>query len=530
MRTSTPAVQDRDLVPRVPNILSIAGSDPSGGAGIQADIKSIAASGGFALTAVTALTAQNTLGVTGVHTPPPAFLRQQLDAVGCDIRIDAVKIGMLGSAAIARTVIEWLDAEPQGTVVLDPVMVATSGARLLDEEARHAVLDLARRCSLVTPNIPELAVLVGAPPARSWSEALAQGALLATRLGTLVLVKGGHLTGERCPDALVPPAGPDDVVVFDGVRVDTRNSHGTGCSLSSAIATRYAVTGSWTRAVSEAKSWLEGALRTSGVLAVGAGSGPVNHFHAMSAPPSPERFTDRAWRESGGIRAEILGLPFVVALQEGTLPAADFAYYLHQDALYLREYSAVLALAAAAAGSEEEQLFWLSAATTCLSTEAELHRTWSARQTGGTQDDVGVGPVTRAYCYHLRATAAGGSYGELVAAVLPCFWLYAAVGEHILAATAGAGPEGGGPAGPDHPYAAWIDTYADPDFAAATTRARDLADRAYRTASATEREAMLQAFHWSSRYERDFFDAPRIHGRQGALTARPDLREDAVLT
>ncbi len=516
--------------PRIPNILSIAGSDPSGGAGIQADIKSIAASGGFAMAAVTALTAQNTLGVTGVHTPPSPFLRQQLDAVSSDITIDAVKIGMLGSAEIACSVAEWLDAVQPPAVVLDPVMVATSGARLLDEDAVRAVLDLARRASLVTPNIPELAVLLGTEPAESWTVALQQGAVLAARIGTRVLVKGGHLTGERCPDALVPPTGAEDTVVFDGARVPGAGSHGTGCSLSSAIATRYAVTGSWTTAVQEAKSWLEGALRTSHLLSVGSGSGPVNHFHALADPDLQERFTDRAWRESAAIRAEILALPFITGLTGGTLPPSDFAYYLRQDALYLREYSAVLARTAAAAPGEEEQLFWLSAASSCLVTEAELHRTWLAREAGSEPADEGAGPVTRAYCDHLRATAGTGSYGELVAAVLPCFWLYAAVGEHILSSVIGgtSGGRGGSPAG--HPYAEWIATYVDPEFAAATSRVRDLADQAYRRASRAEREAMLLAFRWSALYERDFFDAPRIHAGSAAPGRAADLREDTVLT
>lgn len=507
--------------PRIPNVLSIAGSDPSGGAGIQADIKAISASGGYAMAVLTALTAQNTRGVTGVHTPPVAFLRQQLDAVAGDVVIDAVKIGMLGSGAVARCVAEWLDDVRPPGVVLDPVMVATSGARLLDDDAVRAVLDLARRASLVTPNIAELAVLAGADEAASWSEALEQGRALATRLGTRVLVKGGHLPGDRCPDALISPSAHlTDAVVLDGPRIATANTHGTGCSLSSAIATRYALTADWSRAVGEAKTWLEGSLRASDRLEVGTGSGPVHHFHATD-PGAQERFTDLAWRQSAAIRQEILALPFIAGLTDGRLPATDFAYYLQQDALYLREYCSVLARTAAMAPSDDEQLFWLSAATSCLQTEAELHRTWLAREAGARFGEGVAGPATRAYCDHLTATAARGSYEELVAAVLPCFWLYADVGDRIRGAAHGGGGSG-------HPYADWIATYADPGFTAATKRAKGIADEAHRRSSATGRRAMLASFQQSAAYERDFFDAPRAH-RSAAPQAAPDLREDAVL-
>ncbi|MEC5199884.1 hydroxymethylpyrimidine/phosphomethylpyrimidine kinase [Arthrobacter sp. PL16] len=516
---------------RIPNILSIAGSDPSGGAGIQADIKSISANGGYALAVVTALTAQNTLGVTGVHTPPVEFLRRQLDAVSDDVALDAVKIGMLGSADVARCVAQWLDDVLPAVVVLDPVMVATSGARLLDDDAVRAVVDLAARASLVTPNIAELAVLVGAEPAASWPEALHQGEVLAALLGTRVLVKGGHLPGERCPDALIPgpqgPGEPEQTVVVDGRRVDTENAHGTGCSLSSAIATRYAVTADWPEAVREAKFWLEGALESSCSLDVGRGSGPVHHFHSMPEPRHHQLFTDLAWRDTAAIRRDVLGLPFVAGLTDGSLRPADFAYYLQQDALYLREYSGVLARTAALAPADDERLFWLRAATSCLETEAELHRTWLTREAGTRFGEGSADPVTRAYCDHLMATAARGSYAELVAAVLPCFWLYAVVGDYVQEQVRDEGVE----RGPDgvHPYAQWIATYADPGFAEATAQAKRVADRAHRCASPTERAAMLRAFHWSSVYERDFFDAARSSRMRAGSLRAADLREGAVL-
>ena len=181
-------------------MLAIAGSDPSGGAGIQADLKSIAANGGYGMAAITALTAQNTQGVRAVHVPPAAFLTAQLDAISDDIGIDAVKIGMLGDAAVIDAVRSWLEKVRPAVVVLDPVMVATSGDRLLQESAEAALQALLPLADLITPNLAELAILLKEPVAADWAEALAQGKRLAALTGTTVLVKGGHLQGGRPGD------------------------------------------------------------------------------------------------------------------------------------------------------------------------------------------------------------------------------------------------------------------------------------------------------------------------------------------
>ena len=240
-----------------PRVLSIAGSDPSGGAGIQADLKSIAAHGGYGMAAITALTAQNTRGVSGVHVPPVEFLRQQLETVSSDVAIDAVKIGMLGDAAVINEVRTWLAKVRPAVVVLDPVMVATSGDRLLRESAEAALRDLLPMADLITPNLPELAMLLGEPEAEDWPAALDQGKRLAGECGNTVLVKGGHLPGAQCPDALINTSGllRQDVIEVGGPRVQTRNSHGTGCSLSSALATVQARTGDWEASLREVKPW-----------------------------------------------------------------------------------------------------------------------------------------------------------------------------------------------------------------------------------------------------------------------------------
>lgn len=198
------------FIPReVPRVLSIAGTDPTGGAGLQADLKSIAAAGGYGMAVVTALVAQNTCGVRSVHTPPLSFLQEQFDAVTDDVVIDAVKIGMLGDTAITQLVSEWLQQVKPPVVVLDPVMVATSGDRLLTAEAEEAMRGLVETAgdvadlAVVTPNVPELAVLAGEGRAESLGEALAQGERVLATTQAAVLVKGGHLESETMTDTLL---------------------------------------------------------------------------------------------------------------------------------------------------------------------------------------------------------------------------------------------------------------------------------------------------------------------------------------
>jgi hydroxymethylpyrimidine/phosphomethylpyrimidine kinase len=266
--------------------LAVAGSDPSGGAGIQADLKTFSALGVYGMAAITSLTAQNTREVTAVHTPPAAFVAAQLDALAADVTIDTVKIGMVADGDVAVVVAAWLRGQRPPVVVLDPVMVATSGSRLLEPSAVEVVRDeLVPLADLVTPNLPELAVLIDAEPATTWADALAHGRELAARAGVAVLVKGGHLGGELSPDALVQPGtGPGKVpavVELTAERVPTRHTHGTGCSLSSALAALRPASSGWAEAARAAKGWLTGALRAADLLEVGGGHGPVHHFHAV---------------------------------------------------------------------------------------------------------------------------------------------------------------------------------------------------------------------------------------------------------
>ncbi|MFW5419721.1 bifunctional hydroxymethylpyrimidine kinase/phosphomethylpyrimidine kinase [Nocardiopsis sp. CNT-189] len=261
------------------NILSIAGTDPSGGAGIQADLKAFSALGGYGTTVVTALVAQTTTGVAAVHPVPPEFVTRQLTTLLDDVRIDAVKIGMLADTGVIEAVGAALDAYRLRNVVLDPVMVAKSGDRLLAAEAIEALRTvLLPRADLVTPNLPEAADLLGEDEAADLEEMEEQARRLLKLGPARVLLKGGHLSGGDSTDLLVEPDAA--AVPFTAERVPTRNTHGTGCTLSSAIAALLPQRAGVAEAVRDAKSYLTEALRRADELEVGRGMGPVHHFHA----------------------------------------------------------------------------------------------------------------------------------------------------------------------------------------------------------------------------------------------------------
>lgn len=539
---------------RVPRVLSIAGTDPSGGAGIQADLKSIAASGGYGMCVTTSLVAQNTCGVREVFTPPLEFLTAQLAAVFDDVTVDAVKIGMLGDADTIRTVRTWLSEHPVPVVVLDPVMIASSGDRLLQAEAEQALRDLVPLVNVITPNIPELAVLCEKEPAQTFDEAHEQAANLAAATGTTVIVKGGHLCGQDAGNTAVFPDGTCAHVRTP--RLDSRNTHGTGCSLSSSLATRLGVellqhaevaehtaeqsvlTSEDThRALQWSTRWLHESIAAGAGLQVGSGEGhgPVDHAArarrleaAASAYPwhhllattdsegntldgtSPERllpvspvpageavvkpagpWTAALWAAGGETWHQILDLPFVRALGDGTLDEDLFAFYLDQDALYLRDYSRALATLSARADTAEAQVHWAAGAHEAIAAESQLHEGWLANRArlGGPS------PITMGYTNFLRASAAGDDYVVGAAAILPCYWLYEEVGA-VLSSQNHA----------DHPYAEWLSMYGGEEFAAEVERSLAEVERAFETASPAQRVRAARAYLSACVYEREFFD------------------------
>ncbi len=258
--------------------LTIAGSDSSGGAGIQADIKTMTAHGVYAMSAITALTAQNTTGVYGILEVTPEFLANQLDCIFTDIFPDAVKTGMVSSPALIEVIADKLTAYHARNLVVDPVMVATSGARLITEDSVRLLTEkLFPLAALITPNIPEAAALTG-HTITTPSEMIAAAEQLYEHYGCAVLLKGGHRTNTA--NDLLYISG--NTVWFKGRRINTPNTHGTGCTLSSAIASNLACNQSLTNAIRNAKTYLSSALEAG--LNLGKGSGPLNHaFHIMES-------------------------------------------------------------------------------------------------------------------------------------------------------------------------------------------------------------------------------------------------------
>ncbi|MFM9849963.1 MAG: bifunctional hydroxymethylpyrimidine kinase/phosphomethylpyrimidine kinase [Hyphomicrobiaceae bacterium] len=272
-------------IAKIPIALTIAGSDSSGGAGIQADLKTFSAFGVYGASVLTALTAQNTRGVQGVEPVRPEFVTAQLASVLDDLDVRAIKTGMLANSAIVSAVAKALGAVPAIPVVVDPVMVATSGDRLLTPDAVAAYkAELFPLATLVTPNLPEAAALLGVSAAATEDEAIAQARAIVTFGSRAVLVKGGHGHGAEAVDILV---GGDAVVRLAAPRIETRHTHGTGCTLSAAIAALLARGEGLEAAVRTAKDYVSAAIAAGQELGVGHGSGPVDHLYAIRRGPPP---------------------------------------------------------------------------------------------------------------------------------------------------------------------------------------------------------------------------------------------------
>ncbi len=262
-------------------VLTIAGSDSGGGAGIQADIKTISALGGYAASAVTAVTVQNTLGVTAVHPIPINIIREQIDAVLSDIGADAIKIGMLHSAEVVAMIIECLDHYKIQNVVIDPVMVSTSGHKLIEDSAIELLrAELLPRARIITPNIPEAEILLGGVAIDKQDQLFDLAKSLSPNSTCSVLLKAGHLTEDTLTDIFYN-AEDDTITPLSSNRLSTPNTHGTGCTLSSAVATCLALGMPPTKAVIAAKEYINSAIISGAEYTIGDGHGPVDHFHRL---------------------------------------------------------------------------------------------------------------------------------------------------------------------------------------------------------------------------------------------------------
>jgi hydroxymethylpyrimidine/phosphomethylpyrimidine kinase len=484
--------------------LTIAGTDPSGGAGLQADLKTFSAFGAYGMSALTSVIAQNTQGVQAIEPVSAQMLDAQLTSISDDISIDTVKIGLLASFENVQVVKNWLKKVRPKFTVLDPVIVATSGDLLLGLDATSSILDLAKDVDLITPNLPELAALLNisdstqkVQEARTWDEALTQAHTLAKHIGTTVYMKSGHLgadTLRASVDAIVYHDGR--VSEIPGHWVDTQNTHGTGCSLSAALAVLYSETKSIEVAARVAKVWLTKALSTGAMLEVGTpnrGHGPIDHLAVVS----PTVFMTRARRITLDIEDQLDDLEFLNTLANGTLDHAKFAFYLTQDNIYIVDYCKLYQRAAMLAPSPEDRAFLETVAGSGVSEELEMHNQWL--KDNGFSDVLKSTPaaskVTAQYIEHMNSCADLG-FEILIASLLPCAFLYLEIGKALVKKSQKTS---------DNIYAPWIETYSAPEYSALVDGLVDIANYAEAQNPAL-REKMLKAYRVSAELEVAFFN------------------------
>lgn len=476
--------------------LTIAGSDSSGGAGIQADLKAMTMNGVYGMSAVTALTAQNTTGVTGILEVPPEFLKKQLDAVFSDIYPDAVKTGMVSSSELIYTIASSLREYKARNIVVDPVMVSTSGARLIAEEAVKTLEDELLPLALVaTPNIPEAEILAGIKIQTEQDMAEAAG-IIHSRFGCSVLVKGGHNINDA-NDVLC--YGPDSFTWYYGQRVNNPNTHGTGCTLSSAIASNLAKGMSIDDAVRCGKAYVTGAL--SAMLDLGKGRGPMNHaFNLTGKFAGNKGLIARLMDSVSDVWPEYNKHPFVKGLETGSLDPEKFRHYIIQDYLYLNEYTKVFALGVTKAKSLGIMQLCSSIINSIAGVEMNIHNGYMGRL-GVSQDEINRTartPENLSYTSYMLRVAYDEGEAEILAAILSCALSYEDIAKKILENNPGAA---------DHElYGDWIKCYSGGEYCRANRLLVSALEESAEDYTDSQLEHLAEIFRACSLYEMGFWD------------------------
>jgi len=499
-------------------ILVIAGSDSSGGAGLEADQKVIAAHGCYAMTATTALTAQNTQGVNGIHETPSYFVQKQIEACIDDIGVDVVKTGMLASASTVAVVADALRKHAIKKSVVDPVMVATSGSQLLPESAVKTLCDiLLPETFILTPNIPEANLIVkeaGLSPVNIVDlESMRKLAAAVCNLGPkYVLLKGGHvpLTSQRevakCEreKSIVANVlcGDGTEEVFEMPFQHSRNTHGTGCSLASAIACNLASNMGISKAVRSACRYVEAGIRSS--IDLGKGSGPINHFHSIqSLPFVPGGFVEYLL-ERDDVQAAWHAYThheFVQRMGNGTLPRETFKYYMIQDYLYLIHFARANALA----GYKTKNLDDIAAAAqivTHIRHEINLHISECA-EFGMTQEDMEKHEESQACTAYSRYVLDIGQSEDWLAlhiSLLPCLLGYGMIARRLHSEQAN------NHAAEINPYLSWINNYVADDYTAAVEKGCALIEKHAVYQSPHRIEELIAIFVHATQMETGFWD------------------------
>ncbi|ORX54113.1 hypothetical protein DM01DRAFT_1367189 [Hesseltinella vesiculosa] len=497
----------------VPKALTIAGSDSGGGAGIQADIKTMAALQVYSSSVVTSVTSQNTLGVNGIHELPAEFVKQQLTTVLSDIGSDAIKTGMLSSAPIIQAVVDALKEYPEcaKNLVVDPVMVSTSGSRLLNKDAVDAVLTQLLPMTLVlTPNVPEAEVLLGLAPGKiaTLDDMVSAARQLAKAGPAFVLLKGGHLPQTRHDQRIVIDLlydrDTDTLLELVQPYVDTLNTHGTGCTLSAAIASELAKGLNVTDAVQNATTYIHHAIESAAHVKIGTGAGPVNHFYNLRwMPYSGSSFVQALYDAlPEGLWENYVDHPFVRGIADGTLPRECFIYYIKQDYLYLQSYARAAALAAYKS-KDIDTCAANAKIVTHIHDETQTHLKY-CEQWGISREEVLATPESVynvAYTRFVLDKGASGDQLDLQVAMAACLLGYGDIGVRLFNNPA-TKREG-------NPYWPWIETYAGEQYQDAVDVGKklmeDLATHSVST-SATRFKEACDIFEQGVRLEISFWD------------------------
>ncbi|KAF1978337.1 hypothetical protein BU23DRAFT_595557 [Bimuria novae-zelandiae CBS 107.79] len=498
-------------------VLVIAGSDSSGGAGLEADQKVIAAHGCYAMTATTALTAQNTLGVQDVHHTPPPFLKKQIDACIDDIGVDVVKTGMLASADTIQVVADAFRRHNVKTTVVDPVMMSTSGSALLPGSAVSTLIEaLLPLTTLLTPNLPEAElILKTANKAYKSPENVDDIINIAKAIKELgseyVLVKGGHLPMTK--DRLVSKdeaekhivlnilVGPEEEVpVMEQGYLKNRNTHGTGCSLASAIACNLASGHDMKSAIKKANRYVEAGIKTS--VDMGKGSGPINHFHSTyTLPFAPGGFIDYLL-DRGDVKGpwqKYIHHDFVQRLADGTLPIENFKHYLIQDYLFLIHFARANALASYKSKSMADVARSASQVLN-LQTELQLHIDF-CKEYGLAPEDIErqeEDQACTAYTRYVLDIGQSEDWFALQIALLPCLIGYGMIGRRLYddPKTVREGSK----------YWKWIETYVEEHYCQAVQVGRELIETHATKQSVSRIDELARIFIHATNMERGFWD------------------------
>ncbi|PWW78506.1 hypothetical protein C7212DRAFT_293581 [Tuber magnatum] len=496
----------------IPRVLAVAGSDPSGGAGIEADLKVITANGCYGMTAITALTAQNTLGVDDIHHIPGPFLRSCLEAVLSDVGTDVVKTGMLGSEENILVVAEILQKYGITKTVIDPVMISTTGSKLLPESAVNAVREkLFPLALLLTPNIPEaIQLLPGHQPLNSIDGLISAAKVLGGMGPKNVLLKGGHLPFRRAEGGYVPAEKEEeketmidvfwdgtDFALIESPYVNTRNTHGTGCSLASAIASNLACGMETPEAVRAGCSYVSAGI--SSALTLGRGHGPINHLHSNYIMPfAPGRFVDYLLSHPSvkPIWHEYTHHPFTTQLGAGILRKESFQHYIIQDYLFLIQFARANSLA----GYKSASIAGISKTASIVQymvAETALHLDYCSRF-GLTQSQVEEAEESLACTAYTRFVLDIGmsqDFFALQVAMAPCLLGY----QEVALRLAKEGKKDG------NIYWEWVESYSGKDYGEAVVRGRELLESFAQDVGVKRIGELLAIFAKATKMERNFW-------------------------